>query len=333
MINNKQIEDLLQDEMKFLCKIIPEKQVLGVFTHGLLNYGFAESENEIETLMLYIPTFEEMCISPTTDELEYINYKNRKIRKVDFRLLYNYMINQNSTIMEALFSDNYIINPRYSKVFKKYIQMNKEGLYRCDQKAKVNDIVTRARNAINDYVSAKRGNEALFEACRLRIACRLYLDGVSCENCIYLKRDYHINYLWQIKRAELCPDINEIKNDLDNFLEEAKGLKINNTYRDLIKTSVKEVIKIALTDMNQERDFRQTLTDMEKQALSIILDNLDDGHEGNISISQLVADSSISRPVFKNVLQKMKDNLIAEIENKGVKGTYVKIMDGILLSE
>ena len=85
--------------------------------------------------------------------------------------------------------------------------------------------------------------------------------------------------------------------------------------------------------MNQERDFRQALTDMEKQALSIILDNLDDGHEGNISISQLVADSSISRPVFKNVLQKMKDNLIAEIENKGVKGTYVKIMDGILLSE
>lgn len=327
------IQGILEEELNYLYFTLSEKHTLGIFTHGLLNYGFAEREEDIELITFYIPSFEEMCILPTHMEPEYIVHKNRKIRKVDFRLLYYFMNNQNSTVMEALFSDYFIINPRYEKMFKKYIQMNKEGLYRCDPKAKVEDIVARATKAIEDYLHAKRGNEALFEACRLRIACRLYLDGVSCENCIYLKRDYHINYLWQIKRAELIPDIDEIRSDLANFLEEAKNLKINNVYRDLIKTSVKEIIKVALTDMIQDRDFKETLTDMEKQALNIILDNLEDRHEGNISISQLVAASNISRPVFKNVLQKMKENLIAEIENKGVKGTYVKIIDGILLSE
>ena len=92
-------------------------------------------------------------------------------------------------------------------------------------------------------------------------------------------------------------------------------------------------MKVALTDMVQDEDFREKLTSLEEQALDIILNNLEEGHEGNISISQLVAASNLSRPVFKNVLRKMEDNLIAEVENQGVKGTYVKIIDGILLKK
>ena len=100
----------------------------------------------------------------------------------------------------------------------------------------------------------------------------------------------------------------------------------------MIKNAVIEILKIALTDMTQDGDFEERITDLEKQALEIILDNLADGYEGNISISQLTNSSSISRPVFKSVLQKMQDNLIAEVVNKGVKGTYIKIIDGNLLS-
>ena len=61
------------------------------------------------------------------------------------------------------------------------------------------------------------------------------------------------------------------------------------------------------------------------------LDNLNDGYQGNISILQLTTSSGISRSVFKNLLQKMKDNLVAEIENQGTKGTYIKIIDGTIL--
>ena len=35
--------------------------------------------------------------------------------------------------------------------------------------------------------------------------------------------------------------------------------------------------------------------------------------------------------VFKSVLQKMKDMEIAEINNMGVKGTAIKIIDGVFL--
>lgn len=90
-------------------------------------------------------------------------------------------------------------------------------------------------------------------------------------------------------------------------------------------------MKVAITDMFQQKDFINILTDAEKNALDIILDNLNDGYQGNISILQLTTSSGISRSVFKNLLQKMKDNLIVEIENQGTKGTYIKIIDETIL--
>ena len=88
--------------------------------------------------------------------------------------------------------------------------------------------------------------------------------------------------------------------------------------------------------MMQNTEFENLLTQTENQALKFILSHLKDGIEGNISISQLTNESSISRPVFKNVIQKMKNNAIAEIENQGVKyigsDTYIDPVYNYLLT-
>ena len=54
--------------------------------------------------------------------------------------------------------------------------------------------------------------------------------------------------------------------------------------------------------------------------------------EGIVSISKLVEGGDYSRPVFKSVLNKMKDAEIAELTNMGVKGTHIKIIDGVFLN-
>ena len=137
----------------------------------------------------------------------------------------------------------------------------------------------------------------------------------------------------QIKHGKSIPDIEEIEDDFRSLQEEANNLiSPTEDQSDLVKTAIVEITKVSLTDMIQQTDFENLLTQTEKQALDIILNNINDGHEGNISISQLTNSSGISRPVFKNVLQKMKDNVVAEVENQGVKGTYVKVIDGHLLS-
>lgn len=332
-IQDEKIYNLLQDYYTLLIDKYNEKQIFGLFVYGKANYGFAESINDVHMVFLYLPTFEEMCsVEPNflTEDSETIN--DIHIKKIDIRKLYNFASKQDGVMMEALFSDYQIINPRYAKVFKKYFLINKEIIFHCDPEAKVNQIVEIGHNAIVDYVLNKN-REKLFQACFLRIACRLFLNGVSCENCINLKKDYHISYLWQVLKGEIDPDINEIYNDYDIFIEEAKEYQVNSNCKNIIAQGIKEILIISLTDIAQTEDFKNKLTDLEKQALEVILDNLADQYEGNISISQLVNMSNISRPVFKSVLDKMKTNLIAEIENKGVKGTYVKIIDGNILSK
>lgn len=331
-ITDKMIKNILESQLKYLYSQYNEKQILGIFTYGKVNYGFARNEEDINTLFVYLPTYSELCsIEPGFAIKEVITLPNgQQIKKIDIRGIYNFASLQDSVMMETLFAEHQIVNKRYQKVFKKFFYINRELIFHCNPKERVKHVVECGRVALEQY-QKYNDIDALFQACYLRIACRLYLDGASCENCISLKKDYHRAYLEQVLENKIQPDLEEIYADFNTFIEESEESKAVNCL-DLIKQGVQEIFKISLTDAVQTEDFRNKLTDLEKQALVVILDNLADGYEGLISISQLVASSTISRPVFKNVLQKMKDNLIAEIENKGVKGTYVKIIDGNLLS-
>lgn len=336
-ISDEQIFEVINNQLNFIYSKYDEKQILGIFTYGKVNYGFAEKIEDIQTLFVYLPTYPELCkIEPDFNIKTSIHYENDIwIKKIDIRGTHNFASHQDGIMMEALCSEYQIINPRYKKAFKKFFLLNKEMIFHCDPITRVESIVKTAGIALEEYKNNNSNKDALFEACYLRIACRLYLDGVSCENCMNLKKDYHTSYLWQILKGEITPNIDEIILELKSFVTEAyeQKLSINKEIQNLIAEGVQEILKIALTDMAQTEDFKKKLTDLELQALDVILDNLADKYEGTISISQLVNASGISRPVFRSVLDKMKTNLIAEWENKGVKGTYVKIIDGNLLSE
>lgn len=332
-ITDEDIMQILYEQKEYLKTIYNEKQILGIFVYGKANYGFAENIEDIKTVICYIPTFEEMCCDNHDVKIFYVkDNKKRKIRICDIRLINILARSQGQIIMETVFSDYCLINPRYKKVFDKYIYMNKEVIFHCNQKLRIENSVASGLEALKRYEETKNLEDA-FEACRLRIACELYISGVSVENCINLKKDYHINYLTQIKDGIIAPNIEETREAFENILAEAQDFKENENCESLIKNSVIELMKVALTDMVSNGDFLSLLTKTETQAFKIILQHLDNGYEGNISISQLTEDSKISRPVFKNTLQKMKDNNVAEIINQGVKGMYIKIIDGDILKK
>lgn len=334
MLKYEQIENYLQSQIQELNKIYNEKQILGVFTFGKINYGFAKELKDVQTLFIYLPTYAEMCSINYKDIFEDIIIKlpnGTEIEKLDIRKIYNFASKQDIIMIETLFAYCGILNSRYQKIFKKYIFMNRETFFHCDPRVRIESIVNRGLSALNKYEETS-DLDYLFQACYLRITGRLYLDGSSCENCIHLK-DYYKVYLWQVLEGQIKPDLEEIEKDFLEYEEEVKDFQRDEQGLKQIATGVQEIMKVALTDTAQQQNFREKLTALEEQALDIILNNLEEGHEGNISISQLVAASNLSRPVFKNVLRKMEDNLIAEVENQGVKGTYVKIIDGILLGE
>lgn len=333
-MKDEDIKKILQRRYNYLINNFKDCQVIGIFAYGLTNYGLAETSKEIQTVACICPTFEEFCCQKQLLQPYYIKDNfGEDIRITDIRLLYQKVLYQESVVLEAIFTDYCIINPRYKKIFNKYIYMNREAVFHTNQRLRIEQALRIGQSALLAYKNSEtKDAKDLLKVSYIRISCRQYLNGVSCENCVNLKQDYYKNYLLQIKHNNFIPDIEEIEEDFNSILEEIKDLPTHVDYDDIVETSIVEIIKIALTDLLQETDFENLLTKTENQALEMIISALEDGREGTVSIAQLTNNCDISRPVFKNVLQKMKDNMIAEIENQGVKGTYIKIIDGHLLS-
>lgn len=110
--------------------------------------------------------------------------------------------------------------------------------------------------------------------------------------------------------------LNECINDITDLNNIASKLKT-------IKNSI-----ISIQSEKSTNDTPISLTETEKNALNIILNKIN-FNDGIISISQLIEESNISRPVFKNLLLKLENNNIILVKNMGVKGTYIKLLCNI----
>lgn len=103
--------------------------------------------------------------------------------------------------------------------------------------------------------------------------------------------------------------------------------KMNNT--ELIDNATISIVKRHLSyDRELEirlEDFLNKLTHAEEYCLKLIIKKI--GKEGTFSVTKLLKeDPTISRAVYINLLNKLKENNIALVEGKGVKGTYVNFI-------
>lgn len=326
-ILNKEINEYLKEkweEVLMGCGI-PSHFILGIFAIGKVCYGFEQNLDNIKLVCCYIPSFEELCLN--TYSYKYGDSYNG-IKMTDFRYLYDLLLQQDSTVMECIFSDYSIINDEYKYAFNKYVFQNREALFRYNYEIRIENAVKRGRAAALRYFEENSKNiNDLYEACRIRIACDLFLNGSSLENCINLKKDYHINYLQQILNGNIIPSFEELELSFNELSAKSKEYCSNEETKELMKEILFALYTIGLT---KKRDFKILLTNNEQKAFDIIKEQIKSGN-GYVSISQLTENSTISRPVFKNVLQKMKDSKVAEVTNKGVKGTYIEVIDSSIL--
>lgn len=90
-----------------------------------------------------------------------------------------------------------------------------------------------------------------------------------------------------------------------------------------------QILKQSLEiNIGVQEDLFKALTKKEEEALTFVLNTI--GDEGNISISEAIKKSKISRPVFTSLFEKLDRYRGAEIRNMGVKGTYINFYDHVL---
>lgn len=317
-ISNDKINKYLQEKTDILLEQYPN-QIMGTFVIGKANYGLAETLDEIYIVALYLPTFEEICFS---NKPFYLYDKENRIVIDDIRNCYTAERNLGKDYLELLTCEYSIIMKPYQKTFRKFF------IDKADYMAKYNpkERVKMAKDRALKYCESNP-----LESHRLILAAGEYSKGEPIWNCFHLDSNpAYDTYLWGIKEGSIKPHSREvIEREFEIILNKVED-KPSKDVAAAIKMGVLAIIDVSL-NMNVNSDaFFSCITDTEKIALKAILEEI--GDEGNISIAKLVDKTSISRPVFNNLLAKMKTNKVAEVTNHGVKGTNIKVLDRGLLN-
>lgn len=106
----------------------------------------------------------------------------------------------------------------------------------------------------------------------------------------------------------------------DWIIKDGYFIALTNIRKGILELVENSIVVNPIKTNNVEEKFTKT----EEKALNVILNELGEKKEGNISISNLIEKSKISRPVFKNTLLKLEKNELAKIDNQGTKGTYIR---------
>lgn len=111
---------------------------------------------------------------------------------------------------------------------------------------------------------------------------------------------------------------NETSEELKNFIELIKKTIIS-SFDNNINSNEKNLINV--------------LTKTELKILKNIINDFDEKEEGDIKVSQATIKYKISTSVFRTLFYKIKEYKVAEIDNRGVKGTHIKFNNIKLIKE
>lgn len=112
---------------------------------------------------------------------------------------------------------------------------------------------------------------------------------------------------------------------MDDFIDDTSDY-IDYDADKIVKTGILEIMSSALRKTISYDAFIGSLTPTELRAWETVRRHLKQG-ERIISISKLLEETKISRPIFKNLFSKMEQDKIATITNMGAKGTEIKLTE------
>ena len=303
-----------------------ENRVLGIFLYGSQNYHMAGPDSDIDSKVIYLPTFEDFCLNKQWLSIDIETEDGEHIDIKDIRYMKEMWEKQNINFLEILFTDYFIINPKYIQLFTHYFKNNREIIAHYDRQKAITSIGGQALHTLSQGTD----NKKLYNAHRLYYFLQDYLLDYPYEECIVPTGPYSKS-LWELKyhcnldaekRLEGAQAVEqgikhllEVYKDIDSPYHEAAAATMNKGVCEILKLSFaeKEITK---------SDFLDSLTNTETKALHSIFNEIHD--EGNISLSKMVEKYSISRPVYNNLLSKLKEYNIAEVIAQGVKGTYIR---------
>ena len=331
IMNDKEkqrIFDTLNTHLQYVYDLgINEDRVLGIFLYGSQNYGTNKPDSDVDVKVVVLPPFEDFCLkstNPYTKEFELPSGEHINIK--DIRIYRDNILKQNINSVETLFTEFYILNPKYETLFNEYLVANREYISKINRSKAVMSI---SHQALHTLSQSKGDVKKFYNAARLKFFLEKYVKDVPYEECLRPQGEEY-EYLMSLRAKEGTDeviaeeDIIELSQFFKDYIEKYKVISSPRANKGLLSldTGVIEIIKIEM--------FFKNVKGLQRAYYSIIHEI---GEEGNVTISKLVDEYRISRPVYNNLLAKLKENDVAEVVSMGAKGTYIKVTQPELKAE
>lgn len=191
-MNYDKIMDRLKGDYELLT-VTDEHDILGVFLYGSQNYEVDTEYSDIDTKAIIIPTVEEMIFG-NTKTTRIIELANGELTVFDIGSIHASIKKQNINFLEILFTNYYIINPKYQYLWEKMCYAA-ETIARANEYAAVQCIngciINKTKKIFRSVPSnedrvAKYGydNKALADVIRLKEFMHRYIHGVDYASCL-----------------------------------------------------------------------------------------------------------------------------------------------------
>ena len=133
MTTKTAILNRLKVHWDYAAQYFDEDRFLGIFLYGSQNYGTELKKSDIDSKIILLPTFNDFCLSPEMVSKEITLSCGEKIDIKDIRLFRQNCMKHSINYIETLFTEYYILNPKYENLFKLYFINNREDIAHCDQ--------------------------------------------------------------------------------------------------------------------------------------------------------------------------------------------------------
>lgn len=336
--NKKQILARLQKHLEFSEQYFNKDRILGIFLYGSQNYNLATDKSDIDSILVILPSFEDLLFNKTWYSKE-LYFEDEHIVVKDIRCYREELLKQNLNYLETLLGNYYILNNKYEELFKLYFFNNKELIVNYDNVRMKKAVAGQLYNTLKQAKTAEdanKENKKLANCYRLRITLEK-IGNASLEEILSLKGS-ELEYAMKLKLGKATKEEKADEYDLCLRAESSISLALEpgkNTIKaalEAINEGVSAIMKLSYMEKENEcltkEEFFKQLTHAEERAFNSIVNAI--GNEGNITISKLVDENRISRPVYNNLMKKLKEYNIADVLNMGMKGTYIKITNPLL---
>lgn len=337
-MNRQKIKERLKEHLDHVIELgYEEKEILGIFAYGSMNYDlFNEEKSDIDSQVILLPTFSDFCLrKPLSKEIAIEN--NEKINLKDIRLYREILMKQSINLIETLYTPYYILNPTYGDLFKEYFIDNREDIAHMNRYRAIKSAAGQALTSLS--------HKDLYNGERLFYFLEKYMSGEPYEKCIQPEdpfRTYLLNikykdfeeYETEEEESQICDVLKQKVKEISSNIEDIESPS-QASAREALDKGLVEILKrsfdLSEKDYISKGDFLNKLTHAEEKAYYSIVKEIK--AEGSIIISKITEKNNLSRSVYNNLLAKMKENKIAEINNSGAKGTHIKITHPELLAE